>query len=67
MNNYNNLKLIGKGSYGSVFKIQKKGTNKIYALKQIKSPKLNVGILLILIKIIFFKHRMIIRINKDIK
>jgi len=39
MNNYNNLKLIGKGSYGSVFKIQKKGTNKIYALKQIKSHK----------------------------
>lgn len=40
MNKYNKLKLIGKGSYGTVYKIEKKNNNKIYALKQIKVYKL---------------------------
>ena len=40
MNNYNTLKLIGKGSYGTVFKIEKKSNNKIYALKQMSISKL---------------------------
>ena len=39
MDNYKQIKLIGKGSYGSVFQIQKKSNQKIYALKKIKSPK----------------------------
>ena len=40
MNNYNTLKLLGKGSYGTVFKIEKKSNNKIYALKQMSISKL---------------------------
>ena len=27
MNKYNNLKLLGKGSYGTVYKIEKKSNN----------------------------------------
>lgn len=40
MNKYNKLKLIGKGSYGTVYKIEKKKNKKVYALKQIKTNKL---------------------------
>ena len=41
INNYKQLKLIGKGSYGSVFQVQKISNQKIYALKKIKSPQFN--------------------------
>jgi serine/threonine protein kinase len=40
MNKYNKLKLLGKGSYGTVYKVEKKKNNKFYALKQIRSHKL---------------------------
>lgn len=40
MNNYNKLKLIGKGSYGTVYKAEKKITHEIYAIKQISAQKL---------------------------
>ena len=40
MNKYNKLELIGKGSYGTVYKVEKKNNNKIYALKQLKAYKL---------------------------
>ena len=40
MNKYNKLKLIGKGSYGTVYKIEKKNNKNIYALKQINAKKL---------------------------
>ena len=41
MDNYKQIKLIGKGSYGSVFQVQKISNQKIYALKKIKSPQFN--------------------------
>lgn len=40
MNKYNKLELIGKGSYGTVYKVEKKSNKKIYALKQLKAYKL---------------------------
>lgn len=40
MNKYNKLKLLGKGSYGTVYKVEKKKNNKFYALKQIRAHKL---------------------------
>ena len=40
MNKYNKLKLLGKGSYGTVYKVEKKKNNKYYALKQIRVHKL---------------------------
>ena len=40
MNKYNKLNLLGKGSYGTVYKVSKKSNSKIYALKQIRVHKL---------------------------
>ena len=40
MNQYNNIKLLGKGSYGTVYKVQKKDNKKIYALKELDTSKL---------------------------
>ena len=40
MDKYKNLKLLGKGSYGTVFKIEKRSNNKVYALKQMNISKL---------------------------
>ena len=40
MNKYNKLELIGKGSYGTVYKVEKKSSKKIFALKQLKAYKL---------------------------
>lgn len=40
MNKYNKLNLLGKGSYGTVYKVNKKNNNKVYALKQINIRKL---------------------------
>ena len=34
MDKYKQIKLIGKGSYGSVFQVQKISNQKIYALKK---------------------------------
>ena len=38
--NYEIIKLIGKGSYGNVYLVRKKGTHQEYALKKIKLLKL---------------------------
>ena len=35
------LKVLGKGSYGSVLQVRHKETNKIYFIKLIKKKKLN--------------------------
>ena len=40
MNKYDILNLLGKGSYGTVYKVNKKKNNKIYALKKINIRKL---------------------------
>lgn len=40
MNKYNKLELIGKGSYGTVYRVEKKSSKKIFALKQLKAYKL---------------------------
>lgn len=40
MNKYNNLQLLGKGSYGTVYKVKSITNNKIYALKQLDTSQL---------------------------
>ena len=40
------LKVLGKGSYGSVLQVRHKETNKIYAMKVIKKKKLNKNYIL---------------------
>ena len=38
--NFEVLKKLGKGAFGSVYKVKRINDNKIYALKKIKLPKL---------------------------
>ena len=40
MNHYNSLKLLGKGSYGTVFKVEHVIKNSVHALKKINAYKL---------------------------
>ena len=35
------LNHLGKGSYSNVYKVRRKTDGKIYAMKQVKLPKLN--------------------------
>ena len=39
--NYINLQILGKGSFGTVYKVKKKDNDKIYAMKQMKTNKVN--------------------------
>jgi NIMA (never in mitosis gene a)-related kinase len=35
------IKELGSGSFGSVFKVKKRSDQKVYAMKQVKLTKLN--------------------------
>jgi len=41
MMNYSNLQLLGKGSFGTVYKVKKNTNNKIFAMKQMGTSRLN--------------------------
>lgn len=40
MRNFRTIKVIGKGSYGKVLLVEKKDTNKMYALKILKKNEI---------------------------
>ena len=40
MDDFDNIKVIGRGSYGKVFLVRKKDANMLYAMKVIKKERL---------------------------
>jgi len=42
LHNFELLSKLGKGAFGSVYKVKRHEDNQIYALKKIKLPKLNL-------------------------
>lgn len=41
LNNYEQMKKLGQGSFGVVYKVRRRDTNKVYVLKQIDTKQMS--------------------------